>query len=167
MKTRIKIAGPVYERIRADLHRRHPFAAERVGFAYAKSARIGEETFLYVFDYTPVADDDYLDDPTVGARINSAAIRRAMQGILDQSASCFHVHKHWGCGRPSPSPDDIAGNLPIAQSFVRMRPDRIHGMLILSEDGACGSAWTGPSCVPIEVAAVSAVGFPYRVLRRE
>lgn len=166
MKTQIRIAGTVYERIRADLARRHPFAAERVGFAYTRSARIGAENVLYLFDYVPVADGDYLDDPTVGARINSAAIRRSMQDVLDRSASCFHVHQHWGRGRPAPSPDDLDGNVPIAQSFVRMSPDRIHGMLILNEDGAYGSAWTGPACTPVDVAAVSVVGFPYRVLWR-
>ena len=166
MKARMKIASTIYERIRSDLDRRHAFAAERVGFAYARPARIGPEVFLYVFDYVPVADGDYIQDITVGARINSAAIRTAMQGVLDRSACCFHVHQHWGGGRPAPSPDDIAGNVPIAESFVRMSPDFIHGMLILNEDGAYGSAWTGPSCAPVEVAAVSVVGFPYRVLWR-
>jgi len=162
----MKIPGLVYERILVDMRRRHPIAAERVGFAYAKSAKIGRETHLYVVDYEPVADDDYIDDPTVGARINSAAIRRAMQGILDRSASCFHIHQHWGRGRPYPSRDDLEGNVPIAQSFVRMNPERIHGMLILTEDGANGCAWTGEESEPVEVGKISVVGLPYRFLWR-
>jgi hypothetical protein len=166
MGAHVKIPGTLYEYILADLDRRHPVAAERVGFAYARSAQIHGETHLFVVDYEPVAEGDYIDDPTVGARINSAAIRRAMQGILDRSAACFHVHKHWGRGRPNPSLDDLEGNIPIAQSFVRMSPDRVHGMLIFSDDGANGSAWTGGRCSQVELETVAIVGFPYRFLWR-
>ncbi len=164
MEIILKIPGPLYERIQRDMKRRHPFAMERVGFTYARSATVGRNTHLYLFNYEPVAERDYIDDRTVGARINSSAIRRAMQGILDRTASCFHVHSHWGSGRPAPSMDDLEGNVPIVQSFARLCPERFHGMVIFSDDGAYASVWTGEEQGPMKDAKVNIIGFPYRTL---
>jgi hypothetical protein len=44
--------------------------------------------------YHPVADDDYIDDPTVGAMMGQEAIRKALKVALLQPVGMFHVHVH-------------------------------------------------------------------------
>src|SRR6266446_1213842 len=61
--------------------RPNSFAAARVGFLYGPLVRAGTATQLVLLaSYQPVADDRYINAPWSGARIDSAAIRGAMQG---------------------------------------------------------------------------------------
>jgi len=68
------------DRVRADLRRPHPFAHERVGFISAKAGALpaGGLTVMGV-DYHPVDDDHYLNDPSIGAMMGSAAISRTLE----------------------------------------------------------------------------------------
>src|ERR1700729_2806808 len=93
--------------MRRDLVRPHVFAAERIGFAAVRIGNAGNDpTLILVEGYSPVADENYIDDPKVGARINSAAIRTAMQMAIDQRCGAFHVHLHINRGKPRLSRTD-------------------------------------------------------------
>ena len=49
-------------------------------------------------DYRPVADDDYLPDPSVCAMMGPEAIRKALQWALRDRVTLFHIHTHGGRG---------------------------------------------------------------------
>src|SRR6267143_3197136 len=80
IKLIIKLTRELDTIIRTDLDRPHEFSAERVGFVSSAHTEINRDTFLIILKtYHPVADDNYVRDNSVGARINGNAIRAAMQ----------------------------------------------------------------------------------------
>ena len=162
----LRIPRAIYERVRVDLDRPHPVAAERIGFAFGASGAAGNDLFIFLNRYEPVADENYIDDPTVGARINSASIRRAMQIALNSKAACFHIHAHGGRGVPAPSRTDREEITPIVKSLCQLNPNRPHGFIILSNDNAVAYALSGSSAKPTPVSRISIVGFPLAVLER-
>ena len=84
MTTGVRLTRPLFEHMLGDLRRPHEHANERVGFVSAKLGNAsGEHQLVLLVDYQPVADKYYIRDPHSGARINSAAIREAMQHVLD------------------------------------------------------------------------------------
>ena len=80
-----KIPKLLAQEIKNDLMRSHPFAFERVGFVFTRLSRSqdGKSQIILATAYEPVPDEDYIDDPDVGARINSTAIRGVMQTGID------------------------------------------------------------------------------------
>jgi hypothetical protein len=132
---KLRIPGALYQQILADLKRPHDFAYERVGFAFAQTTVTAGQIHLINFTgYETVADDHYMEDDTVGARIGSPAIRKAMQKVMDQDASGFHVHLHNHKGQPWPSRDDQEGLPGIVESLSNVKRKFPHGILILSKD---------------------------------
>src|ERR1700720_3721710 len=84
MKVLFKITNSLLELVTQDLVRRHDFAAERVGFLSCRVAKLKPAGLIILaHDYNPVADNDYLDDPRVGAMMGPAAIRKALQFAYD------------------------------------------------------------------------------------
>ena len=138
MKVTLRIRGDLYEHVLRDLRRPHAFAAERVGFLGGSLGRISKNELIVLFNnYYPVADDLYIDDWTVGARINSEAIRRAMQVVLDTGQSIYHVHLHDWRGFPSPGTTDRREIPPIVKSLHNVGlPHTPHGFIVLSKDRA-------------------------------
>ena len=74
--------------------------------------------------YTPVADEDYEIDPRVGAKIGSAAMRKAVQSAYRPAATLLHVHTHGGHGEPgfsgvdlNSAKDFVPGFLPFLGKF--------------------------------------------------
>ncbi len=133
----IRIPVPLCEIIKTDLDRPHQHAFERVGFVTGKSKQIDSTTELICLsEYFPVADENYLKDDSVGARINSDAIREAMQLAMDNKCSIFHIHKHFGWGTPGFSTTDLKELPSIAQAMVNANPNSTHGVLLLSDDNA-------------------------------
>jgi hypothetical protein len=61
--------------VRADLLRPHRFAEERVGFISVRATGGQKNLTLIADDYHPVADEDYLPDPNVGAMMGQEALR--------------------------------------------------------------------------------------------
>src|SRR3712207_8699096 len=101
MTTGIRLNSALYEHMLGDLRRPHEHAYERVGFVSAKTANIsGEHALVLLTEYRPVLDEHYIPDPYSGARINSAAIREAMQRALDTGGGVFHAQIHEGPGKP-------------------------------------------------------------------
>src|SRR5215207_3980405 len=96
MNVTIRLTRELFELIKADLLRPHSYAAERVGFIFGKLGNQGSEEgrLILLSEYRPVEDGDYEDTWEAGARINSAAIRSAMQSVLDTGCGAFHVHLH-------------------------------------------------------------------------
>jgi len=164
----IRLAGPLYERVKADLAHPHPYAAERVGFLFT---RIGTgphgTTLLFPVDYLSLQDNQYVDenDPLVGAAINGDAIRSAMQHVLNTGMGALHVHMHaHHRGRPYFSPTDWHDLPCIVQSLRNANSQLIHGALLLSQDTATGALWPPEQdlCEPI-MPRVSIVGCPLRI----
>ena len=101
MNVRIRMTRRLYEQVRADLLRPHAFTAERVGFLFGRLSYAGPtDPIVLLTGYSPLDDDRYIDDPHSGARIDSQAIRDAMQGVLDRREGVFHVHMHDFPGKP-------------------------------------------------------------------
>ena len=118
-----------------DLRRLHDHAYERVGFLFTKTKKLRTNTVIVIATkYMPVDDADYLQDKSVGAKINSTAIRKAMQYCFSNKTGCFHVHLHDHIGKPGPSSTDKHGLPPIVDSFQNITNEEANGIIILSED---------------------------------
>lgn len=164
MNIRIRLTRTLYDRVRADLHRPHPFAAERVGFLFAKLGNAGTADPIVVFtDYAPLADDRYIDDPFAGARIDSQAIRGAMQQVIDRKKGVFHVHLHGFTGRPAFSPMDRDELPRLIPGFRAVGPTLPHGLFLMNEDQCMGEVWLPGQNGPVEAARVSVVGQPFHL----
>jgi hypothetical protein len=126
----------------ADLQRPHEFAYERVGFMFCKQSEIPSGILLLPYRYQPIADEQYIADETVGARFDSSSIREAMQIALTDGSSALHVHLHCHKGIPAFSGTDRREMQSLMPCFVNMRPDRVHGALVLSLNSAAGAVWS-------------------------
>lgn len=158
---KFRIPKALHEKMLADLKRSHMFAYERVGFLFAKTVMLSVDHYLIIAtDYQPVVDADYIDDPTVGAKINSTTIRKAMQGTLDKGCGCFHVHLHDHNGKPYPSPTDEAGLPDIVRSFANIASGHANGILILSKDGFYTDIKLSAESRFLKANAINIVGYP-------
>jgi hypothetical protein len=108
--------------IQEDLARRHKFAHERVGFVTCRAAEIQNGIMVLAESYYPVADENYLQDDSVGAVINGSAIRAAMQTSLDGGAGMFHIHMHEHFGIPRPSRVDLEDSRRFIPDFFNVTP---------------------------------------------
>lgn len=166
MKVGFKITRSLLDRAVDDLSRTHPFAAERVGFF---SCRVGalkpSGLVVLAHDFHPVDDDDYLDDPTVGAMMGPAAIRKAMQIALRREICMFHVHIHEHFGQPRFSRTDLRETANFVPDFWHVRPHLVHGALVLSLDSAAGLCWHPQSVDPFRFSDLSVVGAPMTSIR--
>jgi hypothetical protein len=164
MTPQIRLTRALYDAMQADLRRQHPFAAERVGLAYGRLANAKTDWPLILFTrYVPLDDDRYLQDPSVGARIDGEAIRSAMQGILTRDEGCFHVHLHQWPGRPMLSLTDRAELPRVALSFCNVAPQHAHGLFLLSDDLASAEVWM-PGRREAVTARINLVGFPTSII---
>lgn len=161
---KLRLLRTLYEHIGQDLARRHEFAFERVGFVSAKLGnRHSDEPVVLFTNHYPVADDHYIDDPLAGARINSDAIRQAMQLVLDTGIGLFHVHCHAHRGRPGFSPMDLDETPRVVSSLRVANPNEAHGMLLLSKDECVADVWMPGSNEPVSENRITIVGYPLRI----
>lgn len=163
MMIHFKIASPLLATVQADLHRRHAFASERVGFIAAAMSWAAAELILVAYDYHPVADEDYLDDPSVGAMMGPDAIRKALQVSMNDGCATFHVHTHGGPGVPGFSPVDLRENDKFGPGFFKVTPQRPHGAVVLSNTAARGAVWLRKNDRPAPIDKFSVVGSPLRI----
>ena len=143
MNISFKATKAFFDTIRFDLRRPHPHAYERVGFIGARAAVGAEDIVLYGAEYHPVADEDYLVDRSVGARIGSDAIRKSLEIALRARVGVLHVHLHDHDGRPGFSKTDLVGQYATVPDFFKVRPQMPHGAIVLSADHLAGSCWLG------------------------
>jgi hypothetical protein len=158
---KLRIHHTLEKTIRQDLLRPHPFAYERVGFV-SGALGYGESDSLILLprDYRAVADEHYIKDEYVGARINSEAIRAELQHILHTGLGSLHVHMHGLKGRPRLSPTDLAELPLLVKSMRSLKSDVPHGLLILSEDDCWVWIWLPGEANFVEPESVSIVGSP-------
>lgn len=164
MTIELKIARDLYEHIRRDLARQHSHAAERVGFLYCRTAQADRATSLILASsYFPIADERYVRDRRVGARIDGEAIRFAMQTVMGTGCGCFHVHMHDHKGTPGLSLTDRREIPRIVESLTVVGPNTFHGIFLLSRDSCL--AFVRPPHVSTLVSAtrISVVGYPLEI----
>jgi len=135
------------EHARVDLVRAHPFADERVAFISVRAAQAGGSLVILAESYHPVADEDYIDDDTVGAMMNQDAIRKALNLALLHPVGVFHIHMHDHVGVPEFSRTDVREQRKFVPDFFKVRRDMPHGALVLSKDRLAGSVWLAPLIV--------------------
>ena len=163
MKVCFKITTPLLAAIRADLRRPHPYAHERVGFISAGLTACGDRGLLVLArEYRPVADDEYLRDPAVGAMMGPDAIRSALQWALQDGVALFHVHTHGGSGIPGFSRIDLRETAKFVPDFFKVTPQCAHGAVVLSNTAARGLIWFDRSQPGHFVASFVEVGVPLR-----
>ena len=161
MKATVRIARRLLGEIEADLDRPHRFAKERLGFVLARWARAGTDLIVMPFQYLPIADDNYIEDAWVGAKMNGTAIRSALQATLDHQAACLHVHAHHPV-MPFFGDLDLAEQDKLMPSFLATVPNAPHGALLLHGTGAVARLWPAAGAPPIYADRVAVVGFPMR-----
>ncbi len=158
MKLTLKITGGLLAAVRSDLSRPHAFAHERVGFISAGLSSLGSDVLLIARSYRPVVDQDYLDDPSVGAMMGPEAIRKALQWAMGEGHAMLHVHTHGGCGIPGFSSIDVRENAKFVPNFHKVAPKCAHGALVLSDDAARGQVWLERGCTPTPIDAFVEIG---------
>jgi hypothetical protein len=141
MKIQFKITSPLLTSVRIDLRRPHPFAHERIGFIAAGLSAVGDDVLALARAYRPVADQDYVRDPSVGAMIGPDGLRKALQWAMETGAALFHVHTHGGRGLPEFSTVDLRENPKFVPDFCKVAPQSIHGAIVLSDNAARGQVW--------------------------
>lgn len=162
MRISIRISSALLIEMRADLARSHPFAGERVGFMAASATASTGRVLLLVRGYHPVADDDYVDAPGVGAEIGSEAFRKALQWAYRPRSALIHVHTHHGRGHPGFSGIDLKSGFKFVPSFFVTAPRMPQGMMVLSDDSAHGLVWLTEDQPPQSIGEFSQVGTGYR-----
>lgn len=165
MSFHFKIRSDLLTEVRQDLARPHKHAWERVGFLRVGLAHGDKETLLLATEYQPVADEDYVVDPSVGAMISRDAIRKALEWADVWHGGVCHIHAHIGRGTPRFSTDDIRGNDRVIPSFFNIAPGKIHGAVVLSDNRMAGAVWTHKTATPAEIGRWTIVGAPLRVWR--
>jgi len=165
MNIHFKITGALLTTIRIDLRRPHAFAHERVGFIAAGLAASHDELLILAREYRPVRDDEYLQDPSVGAMMSAGAIRRARQWAMDDRVAVFHVHTHGGRGIPGFSGVDVRENAKFVPNFVSVAPHAVHGAIVLSDTAAFGQVWLDRDASQTFVNRFTETGMPIRTWR--
>ncbi len=163
----LKITDGLLHQIRTDLARSHPHAAERVGFLSARPVNFPTSTLLLSVAYHPIPDQRYIDDPYSGARINSQAIREAMQLALDTREGLFHIHSHYGRSIPSFSPMDREETPPIIKSLQAVCPDAPHGMIVINRESLFGLVQMPDEDTLRPVEKIVVVGFPTKLFHEK
>lgn len=159
----LKIPKALFDKVLDDLKRPHAFALERIGFISTKHKKLSNGTVvIFGIDYFAVDDENYIDDDEVGARINSAAIRIALQKVLDSGNGCLHVHFHaLSFGIPEFSDTDFVDNPEIVKSFSYVNKNQVHGMIVLGNNAsnAMGKI-SGDEAELTTVSKIVIVGYP-------
>lgn len=163
----IRIPNAIYAEMMIDLQRGHPFAGERVGFAYGKYAPLSAaHSLILVTRYEAIPDGDYVESYEYEALIGQEAVLRVMQSLRSARGTvecALHVHLHGHKGRPEFSHPDRRGLPRLIPGFSRMSPDGAHGLLLLSQDSASGEVWLPGDPKSSKVKSVTIVGHPTRI----
>jgi hypothetical protein len=161
MRATFKIRCDLLATIHQDLSRPHPFAAERVGFVACKLCEVADGNLgVLANSYLPLGDDQYENDPTVGAMMNSSAIRGALQYAYNRRVAMFHIHRHDHHGFPRFSFIDSTEAQRFVPDFWKVQPSFAHGALVLSCDRMYGTWWSPTTRSPEPFAEYVTVGFP-------
>lgn len=164
MKLMFKMHWSLRRSVIEDLKRPHAFAFERVGFVECRAAAIKNGVMVLAAHYHNVADENYIRDNTVGARINGSALRAALQASLTNKTGIFHIHLHEHLGQPTPSLTDRRESLKFVPDFFNVTSGLPHGTLIFSEDSAVGHCWLGKTAKPAAFDKIIFSGAPLQLV---
>ena len=160
MNIHFKITKDLLDEITDDLIRPHLYAAERVGFLFARQGTLDEDTMLMLsISYMPIPDNLYVDDPSVGARINSTAIRNGLQKSIDSGMSAIHVHFHLFSDYPRFSKTDEDSLSRLIPSFHHANSKVPHGAILLGRFGMVGRIWVTKQ-KQVGITKFSIIGYP-------
>lgn len=161
----VRIPKEVYKIIQSDLCRPHDFALERVGFVSSSHKRLKDGSYIILIkDYHPVADKNYIEDPSVGARINSDAIREALQRTISEDVGVFHIHHHcFSETVPKFSYTDLSDNPEIVKSLSYANKNQAHGMIVTGRNGINVSILIPGEKEFISVTKIVVVGYPLQL----
>ncbi len=162
MSALVRLRRDLFDAMVADLRRPHPFALERVGFLYGRLARALDLRIVIPFEYVPVSDEQYLDEPDAAATINADALFDAHQRTRRGQDCCLHVHMHPGEGATCFGTTDRKTLRRIGPSLQRMAKSAAHGGLVLTVSTASALLWLPRDTEPSR-GRVSIVGFPTSV----
>lgn len=160
MNITLKILAKQLDNIRTDLVRPHRFAGERVGFISCRFGSKLDGIVAIAHEYHPVEDANYIEDDSCGAVIGSRAISNALHTAYIREVGMFHVHLHQHFGSPRFSQLDRTENSRFVPDFFNVRPDLLHGAIVLSYDSAFGICWLSADTGPIYINEFVSVGFP-------
>lgn len=159
--TVLRLPKCLYEAMTQDLNRPHPYASERVGFFSTSTISAGEHfDIITITGYHVIPDDEYINDRSVGAKINTQAIRSAMERIIQTGNGCLHVHLHSHDGKPTPSGTDLKSLPDISRSFLNANPETVCGYLIISNDNFFCSVYEENKKNPVKVDQMTIIGNP-------
>lgn len=159
----VKLTKLLFDTMRTDLRRPHPFAYERVGFILARKEHADDALTIFATSYQPIPDDQYLNDLNVGAKIGADALRGIMQKAYQSKDCILHVHLHEHSGPPGFSKTDRFGYNQMIPSFHNIGGDAVHGGMVFSFDNAIGLIWTSKNSEPVSVSKLSIVGYPLQI----
>lgn len=164
MKALFRATEPFMAGVRRDLVRRHAYAHERIGFITTRAAPGKDHLVLLAEGYHPVADDEYMRDPMVGARIGQEALRKALNLALLNPVGVFHVHMHllperrlWF------SQIDLSEQRNFVPDLFKVGATMPHGALVLSPRSEAGLVWTTSNDVR-PIAEFNTVGAQLKVI---
>jgi hypothetical protein len=160
-----KITSQLRAQTMQDLRRRHPFAAERVGFISCRPAKTTRGLVILGAGYYPVEDEDYIRDRRVGAMLGPSAIRKALQLAYREGVCIFHVHLHDHFGHPGFSSTDLRETAVFVPDFFNVQRSLPHGALVLSRDSAVARCWTRPGNAPEWISDITFVGMPLSLIQ--
>ena len=170
MKIEIRLTGSLHREILWDLAQPHPFAAERVGFVFGRMGSLaGEGRLILLTRYHSIPDDQYVDDPAVGARIGSDAITAAMQAIYygrPAREGVFHIHVHPHRGETGMSGVDARETPKMMPGFQSVGREAAHGIIILSLDHGAGWVWLPGRKELVAAGSISVIGKPLGVFEK-
>lgn len=155
---RLKMTAALERLIHQDLKRPHAFAYERVGFVKAGLSLAGGGVTILTHGYSPVMDEDYLNDPSVGAMMGPGAMHKAMAWAFEDGVALFHVHTHGGQGIPRFSSVDTRESQKFVPDFFKVRPERPHGAMVLSNTHAYGHVWLDAKSRPLPIEQFQIIG---------
>lgn len=153
----LRMTQAIHQEIRSDLRRFHPFAYERVGYVFIRPSG---GTILVATGYEPVPDEFYIEDKTVGARIDHRGIALAMKRADQNKEGILHAHVHGSFGFPSFSRADVADHPNFLRSFKNAAPQMPHGFLLLSNDKMMARVWTPGNSSYSNIFRYTIVGLP-------
>jgi hypothetical protein len=162
MNVQFKMTAALLQEAHVKLSEPHPFAAERVAFLKCQLSSSARNLTVLAYSLHEVEDEDYLDDPSAGATMGPAAIRKALAVAYNERSSMFHVHVHAHRGRPLFSRIDFHESALFVPDFWNVQPGLPHGAIVLSEDSAWGRCWYPGMAEPIDIEEFSFVGIPMR-----
>ena len=159
MNIEFRLSEKLYKAIHSDLHRKHAYAAERVGFIKCALSKLNENDLLVLANsYMSLDDEDYVYNPNAGATMGTGAIRKALQTAYNERCAMFHVHRHDHFGIPRFSRTDLVEGHKFVPDFFKVQPNSCHGIIVLSFDSASGLCWLPNNASPTPLNAVSVNG---------